>query len=152
VSEESEKALEPTSAEALRTLFSTLHRDRLRRKAAIIERRRRRVLLPTQRLTVLAKTAGRCHICGGMIDEAWEADHVLAHSGGGAHLEDNYLPAHRLCNNYRWDYLAEEFQYILKLGVWARTQIEMDTRLGREVGGAFVGYEQRRRSRRRGTI
>jgi hypothetical protein len=33
------------------------------------------------------------------------------------------LPAHSTCNNYRWDYLPEEFQYILKLGVWASTQM-----------------------------
>lgn len=32
---------------------------------------------------------------------------------------DNFLPAHSTCNNYRWDYLAEEFELILKLGVWA---------------------------------
>jgi hypothetical protein len=50
---------------------------------------------------------------------------------GGAHSVDNFLPAHALCNNYRWDYSAEEFQYILKLGVWIRTQIEQETQLGR---------------------
>lgn len=71
-----------------------------------------------------AKTGGPCHICGGLIDGRWQADHVLAYSGGGGHAADNYLPAHELCSIYRWDYLAEEFQEILKLGVWARTQIE----------------------------
>jgi 5-methylcytosine-specific restriction endonuclease McrA len=88
-------------------------------------RQRRRSLTAAERSHILAKTAGRCHICGGAIEgKAWQADHVMAHSAGGLHGVDNYLPAHSLCNNYRWDYLPEEFQTILKLGVWARTHIE----------------------------
>jgi hypothetical protein len=87
-------------------------------------KRTRQMLSAAERRQILAKTAGRCHICGGAIEGAWHADHVLAHSGGGGHIADNYLPAHALCNNYRWDYSSEEFQYILKLGVWIRTQIE----------------------------
>jgi hypothetical protein len=61
---------------------------------------------------------------GGPVGEIWQADHVLSHSGGGASTEENYLPAHILCNNYRWHYTAEELQQILKLGVWTRTQIQ----------------------------
>src|SRR5580704_9266845 len=88
-------------------------------------RQRRTSLTVAERRHVLAKTAGLCHICGGIIEgKAWQADHVMAHSAGGLHGVDNYLPAHSLCNNYRWDYLPEEFRTILKLGVWARTQIE----------------------------
>jgi len=74
---------------------------------------------------------------------------VLAHSGGGGSEADNYLAAHTLCNNYRWDYLPEEFQVILKLGVWARTQIEKNTSLGQQLASAFVAYEKVRRGRRR---
>jgi hypothetical protein len=40
----------------------------------------------------------------------WQADHVLAHGRGGEASCENYLPAHKLCNTYRWDYLPEEFQ------------------------------------------
>ena len=72
----------------------------------------------------------------------------LAHSAGGAHDVDNYLPAHSICNNYRWDYLPEEVQYIMKLGVWARTQIERGTIVGNNVARAFAGYEIRRVKRR----
>lgn len=99
---------------------------------------------------MFAKTGGRCHICGGpIVDAAWPADHVLAYSGGGTHSVDNYLAAHALCNNYRWDYLPEEFQYILKLGVWLRTQIEKQTVLGRACTIAFAAYEKRRAGRGR---
>jgi hypothetical protein len=51
------------------------------------------------------------------------------------------LPAHALCNNYRWDYTAEEFQHVLKLGVWLRTQIERKTPLGLQAAKAFLTHE-----------
>lgn len=84
-----------------------------------------------------------------MIDgKSWEADHVLALSAGGVRSADNYLPAHSICNNYRWHYDAEEFQWILKLGVWIRTQIEKRTLVGMAAAAGFVVYERRRASRR----
>lgn len=107
-------------------------------------------LTAAERSLIFAKTSGRCHICGGnMEDRRWQADHVIAHSAGGTHRVDNYLPAHATCNNYRWDYLPEEFQLILKLGVWARTQIERDTTVGKNVATAFSASETRRNKRRR---
>ncbi|MDP2856370.1 MAG: HNH endonuclease, partial [Bacillota bacterium] len=111
----------------------------------------RRALSKAERGLILSKTGGRCHICGGVVDEKWQADHVLAHSGGGASRADNYLPAHRLCNSYRWDYLPEELQVILKMGVWARTQIENETRVGRAIAEAFLKYDRARLARRGAT-
>ena len=80
---------------------------------------------------------------------AWQADHVLAHSGGGDHSVENYLAAHSLCNNYRWDYDAEEFQWVLKIGVWARREMERESQLGDAMLAKFQRYEQSRISRRR---
>ena len=97
---------------------------------------------------MLKKTGGKCHVCGGDIEDYWEADHVLAASGGGTNLADNFLPAHRVCNNYRWDYLADEFQEILRLGVWLRTEIEKQSAVGKAAGEAFLKKEQIRLSRR----
>jgi len=111
--------------------------------------RRRRVLLASDRHAVLRKTDGRCHICGGKVITRWEADHVLAHAGGGTQSVENYLAAHALCNNYRWDYDPEEFQWVLKIGVWARRQMEGSTELGAAMLSAFFGYELRRHGRRR---
>ena len=100
--------------------------------------------------TVLDKTNGRCHICGGIIEgNEWHADHVLAHSTGGKHSEENYLPAHSLCNNYRWHYDPEEFQWILKIGVWMRTQIERGSTIGQEASRRFCENERRRDGRRK---
>jgi hypothetical protein len=112
-------------------------------------KQRRRSLSALQRAQIFQKTAGKCHICGGTIEGAWQADHVLAHSGGGTHVSNNYLPAHPLCNNYRWDYSSEEFQLILKLGVWIRTQIERKSAIGRAAATAYLAYDAARARRRR---
>jgi len=132
------------------------HLRQLRRKreehkeASRSTRPARQLLPPSERDLILAKTAGHCHICGELISgSAWNADHVVAHSAGGTHNADNYLPAHPLCNNYRWDYSAEEFQLILKLGVWTRTQIERRKPFGREAAAAFLAYERTRLARRK---
>lgn len=142
---------EPTTAEEFRELLHSLHAERKARKLNNSKERRRRrdALSESQRATVLSKTAKRCHICGGTVGGRWQADHVLAVSGGGTHAEDNFLAAHSLCNNYRWDYLAEEFQYILKLGVWVRTQIERGKGIGPNIAERFMRYEQNRRKRRK---
>ena len=110
----------------------------------------RESLSPRERDVVLAKTGGQCHLCGGQIeDDKWKADHVFSHALGGQHSPDNYLPAHSLCNGYRWFYKPEEFQWILKLGVWLRTQIETETKLGGDAAKAFRKYDSVRASRRK---
>lgn len=133
----------------LRSILLNLRAQRRARKARRGQHHRS-ALTNGQRLAVLSKTGRKCHICGGSIDnDAWQADHVMAHSAGGLHEIDNYLPAHALCNNYRWDYLPEEFQLILKLGVWARTQIERQTVVGGAIEVGFSDYEVRRAKRRK---
>jgi 5-methylcytosine-specific restriction endonuclease McrA len=111
--------------------------------------RKRRSLKLNERELVLSKTGGRCHICGGLVGDRWHADHILAHSAGGVNSADNYLAAHPVCNNYRWDYLPEEFQLILKLGVWARTEIEKGTKMGKELSKKFLQKEKQRVGRRK---
>lgn len=133
----------------LRVHLSGLRNKRQQHKGSGV-RHRRIALTAAEREKVLAKTSGRCHICGGTVEgEKWQADHVTAHSAGGTHTIDNYLPAHTTCNNYRWDYLPDEFQYILKLGVWARTQVERGTPVGSDIASAFEAHETRRNKRRR---
>jgi 5-methylcytosine-specific restriction endonuclease McrA len=113
-------------------------------------RPKRVALTKTQRAEVLRKGGGRCHVCGGLIDGSdWEADHVFAHCTGGTHSLDNYLPAHSICNNYRWFYGTQEFQWILKLGVWLRTQIETERKIGLEAAKYFIAHDRRRARRRK---
>ena len=78
----------------------------------------------------------------------WQADHVNSHAHGGAHAEDNYLAAHPLCNNYRWHYLPEELQIVMKLGVWAKAQAEKGTPIGMEIAERFSTHERSRERRR----
>ena len=143
----------PRPAKALSQRFAELRLARRKRKLQRQRRgggSRRRQLTKGERSEILQKTDARCHLCGGRIKSKWQADHVLAHSSGGGHAVDNYLPAHRLCNNYRWDYSPEEFQWILKIGVWARTQMERDTRVGSLMMEKFLDYELRRQKQTNG--
>lgn len=139
----------PDSMEYSKYLKSLSHRRGSSKKKSKSHKGRRKRLTSAERETILKKTDRRCHVCGGIIDGYWEADHVLAHSGGGGHSVDNYLSSHRMCNNYRWDYVPEEFQEILRLGVWLRTQIAKQSNLGKSVGEAFIKHEKRRISRRK---
>ena len=139
----------PSSPEAFADLLHELRLVRRHRKESLrASNPVRRSLSAAARRAIFAKTGGRCHICGGSISGDWNADHVFPHSGGGGHAPDNYLPAHALCNKYRWDYAADEFQQILKLGVWLRTQIERCTAFGRAAAAAFLAYERTRQGRR----
>jgi len=99
---------------------------------------RRQSLTKIERDDVIKKTGGLCHVCGGKITgDDWEADHVSPRGVGGKHRADNYLAAHSVCHNYRWFYGPEEFQWILKRGVFIRTHIEEPSRLGRDAGEKF---------------
>jgi hypothetical protein len=114
-------------------------------------KKRRRALSPQERTAILSKTGGRCHICGGTIEPEryWEADHVLRHCAGGGGELENYLATHGLCNTYRWDHLPKEVQWILKIGVWARKQMESESDLGRLILDGFFKYERGRESRKK---
>ena len=102
------------------------------------------------RKIIHAKTGGKCHICGQEVSvDKFEADHVKSHSIGGTSIIDNFLPACKACNNYRWHYLPEELQWILKLGVWARTEISNETELGKQMANVCVRREKLREARRK---
>ena len=141
----------PQSAKRYSNYLSRLRLKRIEQVREIRKSRPPRAsLTKRQRTNILKKTKSRCHICGGKITRKWQADHVLSHSKGGEHAEDNYLPAHNTCNNYRWHYTPEEFQEIMKLGIWVQNQIINQSNLGMEVAEKFVKYEQRRIKRRKG--
>ena len=137
-------------------LSALIHELRLRRRDIKADSKqtvgKRAALTNTQREQVLSKTGGRCHICGGEIRGVWHADHVFPHSSGGAHAVDNYLPAHDVCNTYRWDYTPEEYQLILKLGVWLKGEILRETKIGRDAADKFVKRQSSVAKRRRPKI
>ena len=141
----------PESPEIFSDYLNNKFQERVERKAETKKSSpKRKGLNKKQREVILEKTGGKCHRSGGDVEhDKWQADHVLAHSGGGVHQEDNYLPAHHMCNLYRWDYLPEEFQEILRLGVWLRTQIQNKTPIGRDAAAKFLKYESQRLARRK---
>ncbi len=59
------------------------------------------------------------------------------------------LTRHATCNNYRWDYLPEEFQWTLKIGVWARLVMEKQDGLGQAMTRGFAAHERTREQRQR---
>jgi len=123
-----ELRLPPSPDERTKRLKS-LHGDRRKfqeeRKKSEPERRRQ--LTDEERTTVLHKTAGHCHLCGGDLNENSDGelteerelvtdfvvDHIVPHASGGKDSLDNFLAAHGLCNGCRWFYSPEEFQWIL---------------------------------------
>ena len=107
-------------------------------------------LTKTDKAEILSKTNGRCHLCGRQLSvDNFECDHVEKHTVGGSSDPTNFLAACRTCNNYRWHYLPEEYQWIIKIGVWARTQIERDTPIGHKIADSFVKRDSKRETRRK---
>src|SRR5438552_3130409 len=90
---------------------STIFQQELIRIASLrqtgkLKQKRRYALTKEERKIIHAKTSGKCHVCGQDVTvENFEADHVKSFSSGGTNITDNFLPACRTCNNYRWDYL-----------------------------------------------
>jgi 5-methylcytosine-specific restriction endonuclease McrA len=101
-----------------------------------------------QRSEIFNKTGGRCHICGGAIKSGvktgWEADHVHPAAAGGDNKIDNFLAAHGLCNTVKSNHLGEEFQWLLKIGLWAKWQMEGKSDLGQQMLTQFYAREKLR--------
>jgi hypothetical protein len=127
-------------------LIKNLHEER---KCGKLKSQKRKPLTKKQRILVLRKTDAKCHICG--IDlkvKNFQADHVKSHISGGKHNENNYLPSCDTCNNYRWHYLPEEIQLILKLGVFVKSTIENETNIGLQIAEKFTKHKIKLKKRR----
>jgi 5-methylcytosine-specific restriction endonuclease McrA len=102
-----------------------------------------------QRQVILAKTDGLCHVCGCELElNDFQADHIKPHSQGGNNNINNFLASCSKCNNYRWNYSPEEIQWVLKLGVWLKTQIQERNETGLKTAIEFLAYETKRENRR----
>ncbi|MCD6113322.1 MAG: HNH endonuclease [Bacteroidales bacterium] len=111
---------------------------------------KRIILSKEQRQRIYNKTDGLCHVCGIKLEiDNFQADHVKPFSTGGHDIVDNFLPACSQCNNYRWDYSPEEMQWILKLGVWLKTEIQKKSKEGLEVLPKIIKDEIKREKRRK---
>ncbi len=145
------KAREPLewarSPAGLQRVLSQLH-DRRRQEVRAWRNERGRRSSPTSeaRKSILVITANRCHICGGKIHgDDWVADHVASFATGGGSKRSNYLPAHRECNGYKWYYSSRELRWILRMGIWARNRMEMESLSGAQLRDDFWNWEKSRR-------
>jgi hypothetical protein len=107
-------------------------------------------LTKKQREVILAKTDGRCHVCGIELQaHNFHADHVKSHITGGEHDESNYLPCCGTCNNLRWHYSSEEIQLIMKLGRWLKTKLLDETEISETIADQFMKHEMSLRKKRK---
>ena len=128
--------------------FRKLYSERIQNK--INHRKERTRLNAEKKVKILQKTNFHCHICGEKIDETdFQADHISPHSIGGTDNINNFLPSCPQCNGYGWNYLPDEIKWILKIGVWAKTQIEFETEIGKDLAQSFIFYENKREKRRK---
>jgi HNH endonuclease len=115
-----------------------------------LQKEKRHLTKKRDREAVLKKTAGNCHICGGVIDASnWEADHLVPLSKGGASDVGNFLPAHGLCNGAKSNHHGEALQWVLKIGAWAKTQMAGKSELGGSMVALFWEHERKRVSRQK---
>ena len=91
---------------------------------------RRGSLTAAERSSVLKKTGGTCHVCGGRVGKHWQADHVVPHRRGGLATLENYLPICKECNRLRWFHAPEVIRLILRLGIYAKLESRRETELG----------------------
>jgi len=124
-------------------------RRALKRGPRSKERRRRVALTPRQRASVFEKTVGTCHVCGIALDGKWHADHVIPHLHGGRTVVENCLPICVVCNRLRWAYEPQVMQMVMRLGVYAKWEINHDTRLGEKVLALAVRRLAKSNARRR---
>lgn len=72
---------------------------------------KRRKLTKAQRLRVYNMYGGRCAYCGRPIRyEDMQVDHMVPMYNGGADIEENYVPACRMCNHYKSTYTVEKLR------------------------------------------
>ena len=131
-------------------LIKLINSLRTHRKVNKFKDAKRRALTKKQRELVLAKTNGRCHICGIEVEATnFHADHVMSHISGGAHSESNYLPSYSTCNNLRWHYSSEEIQVIMKLGRWLKSKMVKQEEEGLLLANQFVKHDMALRKKRK---
>src|ERR1700683_4939137 len=138
----------PLSQEDLANRLRQLQNARYRQDSSTRMQAR---LKTQQRPEILKKTGSRCHICGGGIPTGgyWEADHVHPAAAGGDNKIENFLAAHGQCNSAKLNHGGEEFQWVLKIGVWAKKQIEGRTVLGAQMLKLFYENEKQRVKRQK---
>lgn len=103
-------------------------------------------LKKAEKMEVFEKTNCTCHLCGNKLNgEKFSISFPFVSNG----LVADSLPACRSCKRLYGNYLPSEIKWIMKLGMWARTQIEYETEIGQDIAIELVETESdRERSRK----
>jgi 5-methylcytosine-specific restriction endonuclease McrA len=102
------------------------------------------------RKRILAKTGGRCHVCGEPLGKEWSADHVQPRARGGEDAEANFLPACRTCNAARWHRRPRVIRRMLRLGVYLLSEVDRGSTLGNRVRDYYLDRRKHNKARREG--
>lgn len=105
-----------------------------------------KVLRKSEKQLVFEKTSGFCHICGEELDDKKISISTPFNKSDSV---ENSLPACQSCKRLFGNHLSEEINWIIKIGMWARTQIEFETDIGLEIATELIESEKDREQRRK---
>lgn len=103
-------------------------------------------LKKSDKYEVFSKTNGTCHICG---CELKIEKFSITSSLSKENSLENSLPACQSCKRIYDNYLPSEIKWILKFGLWAKTQVEYETEVGKDIAIEIVEQERDRENRRK---
>lgn len=95
---------------------------------------------------VFKKTNGSCHVCGCKLEQE---KFSITSSLGKENSIENSLPACQSCKRIFDNYLPSEIKWILKIGLWAKTQIEYETEIGKDIAIEIIEQEKDRENKKK---
>lgn len=105
-----------------------------------------KVLKKSEKEIVFNKTNGTCHICGCKLNlDKFSVTNSLKKENS----VENCLPACQSCKRIYDNYLPSEIKWALKIGLWAKTQIEYETEIGKEIATEIIEQEKDRENKRK---
>ena len=99
-----------------------------------------------EKIDIYNKTKGICHICGSKLSES---KFSITSSLTNEISVETSLPACKDCKRFYDNYLPDEIKWMIKLGMWAKTQVEFETDLGKTIALDITEQEKYRESKRK---
>ena len=100
----------------------------------------------SEKAEIFNKTNGICHICG---CELYFEKFSITCSAEKEKSVESCLPACKSCKMIYDNYLSSEIKWMLKIGLWAKTQIEYETDIGKEIATEIIEVEKDRENRKK---